>query len=122
MTHARYTGKMPDDSPSEPRFEPDDSDGDTGREDSTMIAARVKVWFYDDDETPIDFVLYVLDQYFGFEEPEARKIIDRIRADGRAVAAELAAIPAELAKRRVEQAAADAGYPFKIEIEGKRIV
>ena len=110
---------MPDDTPMEPD---DDDTHDTSRDDSTMIAAKVKVWFYDDDKTPVDFVLYALEQYFGFDEPKARKLVDRIRQDGKTIVAELPAIPAEIARKRVEEAAADAGYPFKMEIEGNRIV
>jgi ATP-dependent Clp protease adapter protein ClpS len=109
---------MPDDTPSDPRFEPDESHAETGRDDSTMIAAKAKVWFYDDDKTPVDFVLFVLERYFGFDEVKARGLTDRIRKNGKAMIAELPAIPAELAKRKVDQAAADAGYPFKVEIEG----
>ena len=118
MTLARYNPLMPDDTPSDPRFEPDETHGDTGRDDSTMIASRVKVWFFDDDKTPVDFVLFVLEQYFGYDEIKARSFTDRIRKDGKAMVGELPAIPAELAKRKVDQAAADAGYPFKVEIEG----
>ena len=110
---------MPDDTPIEPV---DDDNPETTRDDSTMIAAKVKVWFYDDDKTPVDFVLFVLEQYFGFDEPKARKLVDRIRQDGKTIVAELPAIPAEIAKRRVEAAAADADYPFRMEIEGKQIV
>lgn len=110
---------MPDDTPMEPV---DDDAPETGRDDSTMIAAKVKVWFYDDDKTPVDFVLFVLEQYFGFDETKARATVDRIRKDGKAIVAELPAIPAEIARKRVEEAAADAGYPFKVEIEGKQIV
>ena len=92
------------------------------RDDSTMIAAKAKVWFFDDDTTPVDFVLYVLDHYFGYDEPKARVIVERLRKEGKTVVAELPAIPAELAKRRVLQAAADQGYPFHVEIEGSQIV
>ncbi|MBZ0137901.1 MAG: ATP-dependent Clp protease adaptor ClpS [Planctomycetes bacterium] len=110
---------MHDDTPMEPV---DDDTHEQGRDDSTMIAAKVKVWFYDDDKTPVDFVLFVLEQYFGFDEPKARATVDRIRKNGKTVVAELPAIPAEIARKRVEEAAADAGYPFKIEIEGNRTV
>lgn len=116
---ARYNLKMHDDTPMEPV---DDDAPETGRDDSTMIAAKAKVWFYDDDRTPIDFVLFALEQYFGFDEPKARAIVDRIRKNGKAVVAELPAIPAEIARKRIEQAAGDAGYPLKVEIEGKQIV
>lgn len=123
MTRARYTQVMPQDTPSDPQFEPDETHGDTGRDDSTMIAAKVKVWFHDDDKTPVDFVLFVLEQYFGFDEAKARGTVERIRKQGKAMVAELPAIPAEIAKRKVDQAAEEAGYPFKVEIEGgQRIV
>jgi ATP-dependent Clp protease adapter protein ClpS len=95
---------------------------ETGKEDSTMIAAKAKVWFYDDDKTPVDFVMFVLEHYFGHDEAKARAVVDRIRKDGKALVAELPAIPAELAKRRVDADATDAGYPFKVAIEGTHIV
>lgn len=102
-----------------PEFEQDDTDH---REDSTMIAAKAKVWFHDDDKTPVDFVMYVLEQFFGLDEPKAKATVDRIRKQGKAVVVEMPAIPAELARRRVAEAAADAGYPLKVEVEGMRIV
>jgi len=104
-----------------PEFEPEETDS-TGRDDSTMIAARSKVWFFDDDNTPVDFVLYALEHFFGLDEAKARAAVERIRQHGKAVVVEMPAIPAELAKRRVIEAAADAGYPFKVEIEGQQIV
>ena len=107
---------MPDDTPMEPV---DEDAPETGRDDSTMIAMKVKVWFYDDDKTPVDFVLFVLEQYFGFDEKKARETVERLGKEGKTVVAELPAIPAELAKKRVEEAAADANYPFKVEIESQ---
>lgn len=114
---------MADDTPSDPHFEPDDdTHAETGREDSTMIAAKVKVWFLDDDTTPVDFVMFALEQYFGYDELTAKTLCESIRQEGKAVIAELPAIPAELAKRRVMEAAADSGWPFQVEIEGDQIV
>jgi ATP-dependent Clp protease adapter protein ClpS len=104
-----------------PEFDHEDTDH-TGREDSTMIAAKAKVWFFDDDATPEDFVMYALEQFFGLDEAKARSAVERIRKQGKAVVVEMPAIPAELAKRRVQEAASDAGYPFKVEIEGTQIV
>jgi ATP-dependent Clp protease adapter protein ClpS len=118
-TRARYNSAMPEDTPMEPV---DENAPETGRDDSTMIAAKVKVWFFDDDKTPVDFVLFALEQYFGFDEIKARATVDRIHKDGKALVAELPAVPAEIARRRVEEAAADSGYPFKMEIEGNQIV
>lgn len=122
VTDARYNSEMGEDTPTEPQFEPDDDTGHEHREDSTMIAAKVKVWFLDDDTTPVDFVMFALENYFGYDEPTARSLCESIRINGKAVIAELPAIPAELAKRRVLEAAADSGYPFKVEIEGQQIV
>jgi len=118
MTRVRYNPIMAEDTPSDPQFEPDETSSETGRDDSTMIAAKVKVWFHDDDKTPVDFVLYALEQFFGFDEPKARAAVERIRKQGKAVVIEMAAIPAELGRRRTAEAAADAGYPLRVEIEG----
>jgi ATP-dependent Clp protease adaptor protein ClpS len=95
---------------------------ETGKEDSTMIAAKAKVWLHDDDTTPVDFVMYVLEHYFGYDEAKARAVVERIRSDGKAVVAELAAVPAELAKQRVNADAIDSGFPLKVTIEGTKIV
>ena len=122
VTDARYNSEMGEDTPTEPQFEPDDDTGHEHREDSTMIAAKVKVWFLDDDTTPVDFVMFALENYFGYDELAAQGLCESIRENGKAVVAELPAIPAELAKRRVLEAAADSGYPFTVEIEGQQIV
>lgn len=121
MTRARYTQVMPDDTPSDSDFEPAEETDHT-REESTMIAAKVKVWFFDDDKTPVDFVMFALENYFGYDELTAKALVDSIRDEGKAVVAELPAIPAEIARRRVVEAAEESGYPFKIEIEGQQIV
>lgn len=122
MTGARYNQAMPEDTPSDPQFEPDDTGLEHGREDSTMIAAKVKVWFFDDDKTPVDFVLFALEHFLGYDELASKSLVDSIRQQGKAVVAELPAIPAELAKRRILEAAAESGYPFKVEIEGQQMV
>ena len=62
------------------------------------------------------------DIQLGYDELAAQGLCESIRENGKAVVAELPAIPAELAKRRVLEAAADSGYPFKVEIEGQQIV
>jgi ATP-dependent Clp protease adapter protein ClpS len=104
--------------PEDTDFEPED----TGRDDSTMIAAKAKVWFHDDEGTPVDFVMYALEHFFGLDEAKAAAAVDRIRKQGKAIVVEMPAIPAEIARRRVQEAADDAGYPLKVEIEGNQIV
>jgi ATP-dependent Clp protease adapter protein ClpS len=113
----RYNSDMPQDTD----FEPDDT-GEAARDDSTMIAAKAKVWFYDDDKTPEDFVLYVLEHFFGLDDPGARRVAAAMRQHGKAIAVEMPAIPAEIARRRVAAEAADSGYPLRVEVEGKQIV
>lgn len=105
--------KTPDDPP---EHQPDSGQG------STMITPKVKVIFVDDDKTPVDFVLYALTHYLGYNEPDAMKLIDRIAEEGETVVAELSAIPAEIARRRILEAAAEAGYPFVVKIKGERIL
>jgi ATP-dependent Clp protease adaptor protein ClpS len=103
------------------RDETDNPETETeGGEGSTMIAPKVKVIFVDDDKTPVDFVLFALETFLGYDEPDAQKIVQNIASQGEAVVAELPAVPAELAKKRIEEAAADAGWPFQVRIEGER--
>lgn len=115
-----YNSGMPDDtptgkSPEDPRPQGDSNWGD----DSTMIAEKVGIVFYDDDQTPVDFVLYLLEQFLGYDEEKARMATELIRATGRASVAELLPAVAESTLRRMERAAAAAGYPFRMDIRPK---
>ncbi len=114
-----YKQAMPDNEPNQE--DPPEQQHESGQ-GSTMIAPKVKVIFVDDDKTPVDFVLYALTQYLGYNEPDAMKIVENIVDQGEAVVAELPAVPAELAKKRILEAAAEAGYPFQVRIEGERVL
>lgn len=109
---------MPDDtptgrSPEERRPKADSTWGD----ESTVIAPKAKVVFFDDDQTPVDFVLHLLEHYLGFDEFKARQATELIRTMGRAAVAEMLPPIAEQTVRRMELAVREAGYPFRIEVQ-----
>ena len=104
---------MPDDTPAGKPPEGTDAVPPEEWEDSTVIAPKVTVVFHDDPQTPVDFVLFCLEKYFGFDEPAARELVGCLRAKGRVEVVSLAAPVAELALRRVADAAAQSGYPFR---------
>lgn len=111
---------MPENEPQQPDSDNNPEDQTDRGEGSTMIAPKVKVIFVDDDKTPVDFVLYALETFLGYDEPDARKVVQNIASQGEAVVAELPAIPAELAKKRIVEAATDAGWPLEVRIVGER--
>lgn len=109
---------MPDDTPTGKAPEDQRPKGDsTWGEDSTVIAPKARVVFHDDDQTPVDFVLHLLETYLGFDELQARKATELIRLTGRAVVAELVYPIAEQTVRRMELAVRAAGWPFRIEVQ-----
>lgn len=113
-----YNSAMPDDTPTgkapeETRPKPDSTWGD----ESTVIAPKAKIVFYDDDQTPVDFVLHLLEHFLGFDEPRARQATELIRLTGRASVAELLPPIAEQTVRRMELAVRAAGWPFRMEVQ-----
>lgn len=89
-------------------------------EQSTMIAPKAKVVFVDDDDTPVDFVLYALERFLGYDEPQAQQMVKFIAKEGEAVVAELSPVPAQLAKRSIDKASAAAGWQFEVRVETVR--
>lgn len=88
-----------------------------GGEDRTVLSATAALVFYDDDQTPVDFVLYALGHFCGYDEPRARALIEKIGSKGRAVVATLQPLVAEHTRQRIAAAAQAAGYPFRVELE-----
>ncbi len=113
-----YNSAMPDDTPTgrapeEPRPSAQSYWGD----EATVLAPKALVVFFDDDQTPVDFVLHLLEHYLGYDEPKARETVDQIRSSGRAMVAELFPLVAEQTVRRMELAVRAAGYPFRMEVQ-----
>lgn len=88
----------------------------TAAED-TVIAPKARVVFFDDDQTPVDFVMHLLETYLGFEEPKARKAVETIRVAGRCIVGELLPAVARSTVQRMQAAAQAKGYPFRMEVQ-----
>ena len=78
---------------------------------------RYKVIMYNDDFTPMDFVVYILVSIFRKENEDAVNIMMKVHKEGSAI---VGVYSYDMAKTKVRKAlnlAREEGYPFKIEIE-----
>lgn len=83
----------------------------------TRHAPRYKVWIHNDDVTPMDFVVHVLQRVFALALPRAVKVMLEAHLRGIAL---VAVLPLEQAEFRVEQAhglARTRGYPLTFTYE-----
>lgn len=94
---------------------------DTQRETGTDVAAaierRAKVFIHNDDVTPYDFVVIVLQRFFGLSGPEAEQVTYTAHLSGIAY---VITLPKSEAEKRVGQAhfaAGLEGYPLTFTIE-----
>lgn len=110
---------MPDDSPTQRAPEdtrrPSES---THGEDVTAIAPKIGIVFHDDDATPVDFVLHLLETYLGYDEPDARKLCESVASNGHYEVATMTRASAEPLVARMQRAVQAAGYPFQITLAG----
>lgn len=78
---------------------------------------RYKAVMYNDDFTPMDFVVDILMGIFKKSEEDAFKIMMTVHNNGRAI---VGIYSYDIAKTKVEEAVAIAreeGYPFKVKVE-----
>lgn len=76
-----------------------------------------RVIMHNDDFTPMDFVVELLQVYFHKDESEAVRLMMKVHECGRAA---VGAYPRDIAASKVEAATARAreeGYPFRMTIE-----
>jgi ATP-dependent Clp protease adaptor protein ClpS len=76
-----------------------------------------KVIYMNDDETPIDFVISSLIEYFDYTELTAQKITMDVHGNGSAV---VAVLPYELAEQKgieITVSARSEGYPLQVKLE-----
>lgn len=107
---------------SEPRDPPG---GDPRREGEVATAtrkqvarpARYKVILYNDDYTPMEFVVAVLEQIFGKGPSEATAIMLAIHKSGLGVAGVYTLEVAETKVVQVHNAAEERGYPLRSGVE-----
>ncbi len=93
-----------------------DSLFDDTDDDITSIAPKIGLVFYDDDETPMDFVMAALENVLGYNEPEARGIVQKLGSEGKVTAVRMQRVPAEESLSRILTQAESSGYPFKAEL------
>lgn len=84
--------------------------------EETVVRPKAKIIFHDDNQTPVDFVMHLLEHYLGFEEPKARKAIEAIRVAGKCIVGEMVPAAARSLVQRMEATAQGKGYPFRIEV------
>lgn len=76
-----------------------------------------RVIYINDDQTPIDFVMSTLMEYFNHDEAVAEKISIDIHESGAAV---VAVLPYEIAEQKgieITVSARSLGYPLQIKLE-----
>lgn len=89
----------------------------TKTKQQTTIAPQYKVLLLNDDYTPMDFVLYVLERFFNKSQAEAEKVMLEAHQKGVSVAG---VYPFEIAETKVAQvldAAKGEGYPLRVRLE-----
>ncbi len=77
------------------------------------------VIMYNDDFTPMDFVVNILEKIFNKDEIEAERIMYEVHEKGRGLAG---IYPYDIAKTKMDYAMSLAekhGFPFKLTIENK---
>ena len=83
------------------------------KQDPTMYA----VVLLNDDYTPMDFVVHVLESLFQKSPAEAYRVMMQVHLNGRGVAGIYAWEVAETKAEKVASLAAGAGHPLKATIE-----
>ncbi len=76
-----------------------------------------KVVMYNDDYTPMDFVVEVLERFFGFPREQATRIMLAVHTEGRAVCGVFTRDIAETKAEQVNEYARSCQHPLLCEIE-----
>ena len=79
--------------------------------------AMYKVILLNDDYTPMDFVVEVLESFFGMDREKATRIMLAVHTEGRAVCGIYTRDIAETKAMQVNQYAREAQHPLLCEIE-----
>ncbi len=126
FTRASEGDDGPADPPAPPTGPPRDPP-DTRREREGAVAtrtrpkvarpARYKVLLFNDDYTPMEFVVAILEQIFGKGPSEATQIMLAIHRGGVGVAGVYVLEVAETKVTRVHQEAQERGYPLRAGVE-----
>lgn len=97
--------------PKEPDFGPA-SDSLYG-EELTVVPPRADIVFHDDDATPVDFVLFLLQNYVGFDVEQAEAMVKDLATEGHLRVVTLPRPLAEALMHRIQRAIEKSGYPFQ---------
>ena len=98
-------------------------DADLEREGSTLVAEEVdlvkryKVLIHNDNYTPMDFVVMILQKYFHKKSVEAENLMLTVHKNGSAIAG---IYPKEIAETKVAQVKKEAKeyqYPLRLSLE-----
>ena len=122
------TPKLPGPGPKNPRQDPKTparSPGDPGRDRSVLTETRpklkrppkFKVILYNDDYTPMEFVVRILEQLFQRSPSEATQLMLQIHKSGFGIAGVYVLEVAETKVAAVHQAAERYGYPLRSGVE-----
>ncbi len=94
----------------------DDETDQSDTETATVIAPGHAVVFYDDPETPLDFVLHAAMRHLGLDNEAAQAMAAVLSREGRAIGAKF---PKRVAEQRAEAilSAARPKYPLRVTVE-----
>lgn len=97
----------------------DDSSGLAVQEAKPALQAppMYKVLMFNDDYTPMDFVVEVLEVFFGMNREQATKVMLTVHTEGKAVCGLFTRDIAETKAMQVNQYARDSQHPLLCEIE-----
>ena len=77
-----------------------------------------QVWLLNDDYTPMDFVVTVLERFFAKSTDEAEVVMLKVHHEGKAICGEYPRDIAETKVVRVTRFAREAGHPLQCVLEG----
>jgi ATP-dependent Clp protease adaptor protein ClpS len=70
-----------------------------------------------DDKTPMDFVVWVLQHFFDLDFDEANKLMLRVHHEGKAICGSCESEEAERRAANIQAVAAEHGHPLKCILE-----
>jgi ATP-dependent Clp protease adaptor protein ClpS len=103
--------------PTTPQARPTDDDGGSTvaerREQRTKPPQMYQVVMLNDDYTPMEFVVVVIQEYFNKDRETATQIMLRIHLDGKGICGVYSRDVAATKVEQVQQAARQAGHPLQ---------
>lgn len=109
--------QQPPQRPNLPQFRPMDDDGDSvvmeRRAQKLAPPPMYQVVLLNDDFTPMEFVIVVLQEFFSKDHDEATRIMLKIHLEGRGVCGVYSRDIASTKVEQVMQAAQEAGHPLQ---------